>query len=147
VRRNTHRQSPFGRHSRDKTRETRRLRLRRRPRASRWKIFPLIAQNLNLDRLVPSRRLSKRLHAPNERLSTRFIHVEDVSREKDAIDGVRFRVREDLFKREKGVIFTYRVAFVRAEVRVRGDEDAKRVRVRRFHETRARIDRTTRVGE
>jgi hypothetical protein len=47
-------------------------------------------------------------------------------------------VFEDLFKREKGVIFTYRIALVRAQVGVRGDEHAKRVRIGRFHPSRER---------
>lgn len=95
------------------------------PRA--LKLHTRIAQHLNLTRLVAVAILAQRFHDLVHGLAARLVIVEQVARQQHHVDVAVLRKTHHLVERLPAVIAADRVAFVVADMGVRGEEDAERV--------------------
>ena len=92
-------------------------------------VHGLVAQHLELHRVIVQAVLSQNLHGPDHRLARRLVHVEQIPTEEHRVDFFPLRDLEDLAKRDERVILAHLVLLVHAEVVVRRHEDPKRVGV------------------
>lgn len=91
------------------------------------KLQTRIAQHLNLAWLLPVTVLPQRLHHLVHGLPTRLIIVEQVTRQQHHVDVAVFGETHHLMERLPAIVATDRVAFIVADMGIRGEEDAERV--------------------
>ena len=93
------------------------------------KVHGLVAQDLDLHRVVVQAVLPKDLHRSNHRLPRGLVDVEQIPAEEDAVDFLLFRYFEYLPERDERVVLADLILLVHAEMVVRRDEDPEEVRV------------------